>query len=107
MKIVSVLSIFVLAGLFLVSFSDYLQAGGHPGKSSCLQECRSICEHAVDSTIDCSGQTGPEGRDCRAVYRILNKCCFTDCAGDNCDAVLEESVVCEAIEIFYEDECLL
>ena len=100
MKTFSFLIVFLLAGLFLVSFVDYAKAGT---AGECVDFCKSDCDAGQYKT-DCDGLTKEERKDCNTFVNIVSGCCYHDCLEEVCgeEDVPGESIVCEVLEEFCE-----
>jgi len=98
MKAFSFLTVFLLAGLFLVSFVDYAKAGVGP-HGECVNSCKVVCD-AAQYKESCAEFTGEERKDCNTFINIISGCCYHDCLEENCgvEDAPGESIVCEILE---------
>ena len=97
MKTFSFLTVFLLAGLFLVSFVDYAKAGN---AGECVDQCKVNCDAGQYKT-DCAGLQGEDRKECNAIANIFAGCCYHECLEDDCgEEVPEDSTICEIIEEF-------
>ena len=102
MKALSFLTVFLLAGLFLVSFVDYAKAGN---AGECVDQCKVNCD-AAQYKISCEGLQKEERKECNTVSNILSGCCYIECLEETCaivEDVPEESTVCEILDEFCGD----
>src|SRR3990172_13348546 len=98
MKTFSFLTVFLLAGLFLVSFVDYANAGT---AGECVDFCKGNCNAGQYKNItDCAGLSGEYRKECITFINIVAECCYIDCLEESCgvEDVPEESIVCEVLE---------
>jgi len=90
MRIFTCLAVFIVTGLFLVSFTDNAKAGNIPFPGDlhvCVHDCEVFCDDLVGECLtanNCESESGKDKVLCETACQICNDCCYYECLDLDC-----------------------